>query len=889
MTAIVLGVAIILSIGLASSFGIFNVTNGMVRDAMMRINFDAQASERLILVEAERSAVEQGDDVWLKALQNLLAHDVKQLVFTVFPAAASEEFYRAAAASGKVTFGRQAASIRERPDAAAGAFPASVAETGPAIGIVGMADSEHGVYRRQFAVKKIDNAVYPSLEYLAARQVLDDAARLPAGDYLVNFIGGTARLPKIGMQRVLAGGLVNELVGGKTVLIGVSGLEPVAELYSPIAEEEGLISDLTFHGFALDTLLSERQITLLPPWAALLLLLCTAFGSLFLCQWLAFHISALASLGLSALYGILCWVALHTLALWLPITEVWLTVWAAFIIVWGYRIIIEKQELDRVLLDLSVQLQEKVFPVSFYRSEDPWSQLSVMVNQTLYLSRSIFLERVVADHRLREIKALNCSIDDILEKRRDYERTPYSTAINENRPVLLQQAYFKEAPVQEQQYLAPLIFAGEVLGFWAFTVEPDKIRQIRNFAAVTQDYMEQISEMLHYRQEARRQMESENNKWLRYLRIEEGAVPYRILQHSVGLLEKRTVVLQRVFDNLNTGSILYDLFGRVLLVNKHMEELAQALQIRPYNMTMLDFVVALTAYDFAKARNLLQQTIFEHEVIALPVRLGEQKQNYMLYIRPLNSTEVNVREGVLPEETNAFEMRGVLCELIDISELRQVVQLKDHLFEHFCLRIRSELSSVLQENKGMPEQGADSLFPLIREKIARILNMMQAVNEKMDSEIDHLGVEQLQCYPIDGRKPVEQVLKRFNDAVITKGIKIHVQMPQLFSLVFASPYELQIVLNAVLSALIKDAYQFGNVWVEVDEKEGYVYYRMHNDGTGFPAENLQQFLANEADTATEAPKLRHAIECVESWGGALDISCQFGKGCRADLKLRAFP
>jgi signal transduction histidine kinase len=894
ITALVISMAVVLIIGLASSAAAFDLMNGIVRDALMRINLNGQASERLIVIEAERATFKQGDEVWLTALQNLLAHDVKQLVFTFFPAEASETFYQAALRSGKVTFGRQAAALREAPDAAAAFFSGMEKDAAPAFGLLGMANSEHGVFRRQFGTVEADNAVYPGLEYLAARRVLGEAAQLPESDYLINFTGGTARLPKIGMQRVLSGGLVNELIRGKTVLIGINGLEPVAELYTPISEAEGQISDLLFHGFALDTLLSERQIIVLPQWAALLLLLFTMFGSLFGCQWLSFQFSALASLGMSAVYGMLCWFLLHAFSLWLPITELWLAWWSAFVIVWSYKIVVEKRELDKTLLELSVKLQEKVFPVSFYRSEDPWTQLTVMVNQTLHLNRIIFLERVVADHRLREIKALNCSIDDIHEKRRDYERTPYSTAISENRPILLEQTFFKEVPGEERQYLAPLIFAGDVLGFWAFTIESDKIRLIRNFAAITHDYMEQISEMLHYRREALRQMETENNQLWRYLRIEGGGVPYKILHQSVELLEKRAAVLQEVFNNLNTCSILYDLFGRVLLVNRHMEELAQSLQLRPFNMTILDFVVALTGYDFIKARSLLQQTIFEHEVAALPVKLGENQQNYMLYIRPLNGSGATVSDEPIPKEDDVFEMRGVLCELADISELRQVVQLKNQMFERVCFQMRNDFSSLLLAlamlaDKGTPEDEKASVFAAVQQKVDETLRTLSVVKEKMNIEIEHLADNKLECYPVDGRKPVELAVKRFSENTASRGIKMHLQLPQIFSLVFASPYELQSVLNTVLSVLVEDAYQFGNVWIEVEEKQGYVCYRMHNDGTGIPAENLRQFLDAEADVSGEAAKLRHAIESVSGWGGTLDISSQVGKGSRAELKLKCFP
>ena len=96
-----------------------------------------------------------------------------------------------------------------------------------------------------------------------------------------------------------------------------------------------------------------------------------------------------------------------------------------------------------------------------------------MINQSLNLKRMIFLERVPNDHRLKEIKAFECSIHDVVDLRRDYERTPYSTVIQEQKPLLQTKPYLLPLAVEDQQYLAPLMFAGDVLGFWAFTVASD--------------------------------------------------------------------------------------------------------------------------------------------------------------------------------------------------------------------------------------------------------------------------------------------------------------------------------------------------------------------------------------------------------------------------------
>jgi CHASE2 domain-containing sensor protein len=442
-SAIVIGLSLVLMIWGASVGGVFNSSNGFLSNILMQVNLRSSISEKIMIVEAEHSLLNKGDEVWLAVLQNILSYDVRQVVFTFVPEQASDEFYQLARDSKKVIFGRQVITRFHNEGLKLVPLAQNNRDIAISFGVVKAAMHEKGVFKYQLGHIEAEGTFYPSLETAAAKQALGDGAQLPEGKYLINFIGGTTRLPILNIKRVLSNGLVDELLKGRTILVGINGLEPIAEFYTPISAQEGLISDLIMHGFALDTLLSDRQIKSLSQWLVLVLVFWVTVGSLFFSQWLALEPSILVSLVVSIAYLSFGWIALHFFSLLLPYTELFLAQWLTLIIVWRFKIVTEKKALDGMLLDLSAKLQEKVFPISFYRTEDPWAQLITMINQTLNLNRIIFLERVKGDHRLREIKALHCSIDDISEMRRDYERAPYSTAISENKVLLLDQPSLK--------------------------------------------------------------------------------------------------------------------------------------------------------------------------------------------------------------------------------------------------------------------------------------------------------------------------------------------------------------------------------------------------------------------------------------------------------------
>ena len=510
-TALVIGISIVILLWTAHFFSFFSLSNGFNYDVLMRSYSSTGASEQLIVIEMDSSYAERGDEVWLTLLKQLLAYDVKQIAFTILPEQVTEQFYQLAVDSGKTVFGVHVVKNSEGSGHVVSQFPKAAADKKIVYGLISTVPSQHGVVREQHSVIKANGLSFPGFEKRVAEEVLDATEQLPETDFRVNFIGNQDRIPRIRIQRVLSGGLISELVSGRTVLVGVNGHETLSQYYTPVSTDRQLTSEVMFHAFALDTLLSARQISVFPSWALLVLILSITGASLFLCQWLTFQMSLAVSVVATIIFVVVGWFTLHVFYIWIPLVELLLAQWLSFSLVWRYRVTQENERVDQMLLGLSAKLREKVMPVSFYNSEEPWEQLIAMINQSLHLNRLIFLERVPGDHRLKEIKAFKCSIDDIHEMRRDYERTPYSTAISENKPILLDRAYLKEVETEEKQYLAPLIFAGEVLGFWVFTVEQDKVKSHARFNALTYAFMVQISEILHYRQEWQKRMQMEQN------------------------------------------------------------------------------------------------------------------------------------------------------------------------------------------------------------------------------------------------------------------------------------------------------------------------------------------------------------------------------------------
>lgn len=889
-SAIIIGSLITILVWSAHIFSVFGLANGFTYDCLMRHYTNSSASTQLIMLDGDKRHAERGDDQWLPLLKNLLAQDVNQVVFSFLPEQVSADFYQLAADSGKVVFGRQVLSDDPNSPPKLSPLPAAALNKSITLGLVKTAQSQHGIYRTQENNINIDGQQLPTLELRAAQHVLGATIIPTTPSYRINFIGGTARIPKVKLDHALANGLVKELVTGRTVFIGAYGLEPVANYFTPLSTTDEQTSDLLYHAFALDTLLSERTIRALPDWILFLAIMGITLATLIFSQYLSFQRSLFASAILTLAYVLTCWLMLHSVFLWIPLVELVLTQWLTFALVWRYRIVQENQVLDSTLFNLSINLQEKVFPVSFYHSQDPWAQLIVLINQSLNLNRMIFLERVPNDHRLKEIKAFKCSIDDLTEPRRDYERTPYSTAIQEHKPILLERPYLKIlATGEDQQYLAPLIFAGDVLGFWAFTVASDTIKSSPKFIALSQAYMTQISEILYYRQEWQKRAAMENNKLWSYLSFKTGAKPYQMLNQSVTLLDRRIAELQQVFNNLNTGGVLYDLFGRVLLLNKYIEELAQSVDLKLYNMTALDFISAVTGFDEVNARNIMQKTIFDHEKISIPITGFKAERDYILHIQPLKLPD---NEQQTDDSAPVFQISGILCELEDVTELKAIYRLKERMFERFSFQMRNDMTtivfalSILNDDQASPDEKSFALTN-IQDKVEDTLSTLDSVNDQIGIEIESLA-SNLGRYPINGLEPIEKAAASLKDYAALRTISLHLKMPDILSLAYASPTELYAVFRTILTTMIDDSFEGTEVWIEVEEKNEWIHYRFRNSGIGIANTNLQQLNESTEPMSVEQLEMDEAIHYVKHWGGQLEFSSQTGKGTTATLSLKCF-
>lgn len=864
--AVILTLFISVSVWFLSWLGVFVAADGWMYDHLVRLGVQNRSpAEHVLLVDTgpEYWRVEPAE--WQQATDALLDLGAVTTVFTFAPPV-SDAFPANEKMARHLIVAESPGNMEVVDD---------FRKLGIETAVLDLPQADAGIYR---TAKELADG-RPGLALAAVQRLVSADHVQSRSEKRINFHAGRDWIPRVSLQRLLQQGLIPELVAGRIVLLGPLHGDGFPGLHTPVHQGEGPISLTEYQAYFIETLLLNNDVYSFPPLVLFVLLFAVAGICVIVYQHMSFVMAARTTLLMLALYVLTSWLFLHYAALWLPLVELLLGQILLFSAAVRHQQLVSEEQLHRVVADAESWTRGHLIPQGFYEGDEHWTQVANLVDQTLDLRRLIFLDRIEDDHRVHEIKALRCDIDDIDERRRDFERRPYSTAIEEGGPLKLNKDYLKSSgEVAEVQYLVPLVFAGDVVGFWAFGVDPERLEKRDEFEQMVQRFASQIAELLYHRQQCQREAHAEGRALNRYLRLEGGGETHRRVGYALKSIEKRRSLLDRVLGGLDTGIVVYDLFGRVMTVNGAMEAIARDYQLAIYDMTALDFLTHLTDMNARQARQVLNYLTLQSQSRRIPVTLGDkQNQKHLLMMKPLgHDSVVNVNS-----EATAFDISGLLFEIIDVSEISALCGMKESLVQRYVWDMRNDLESIqmgtdlLQSEKTGAEQRR-RVTDIVREKLQSLALMLSRVEKDIKTSVQTIDRE---GYPLDTMSRLETILRDIDAAATEHGIRFVVDIPSFFTLALAQPAEFDRLVYSILTILLNDAAVDTEIRIKVWLEEDSVRYRFTNTGFGLPDDDLQRFLRATGHAVSEDFRVLHdCISVLQCWGGGLEASSAVGKG-----------
>ena len=764
-------------------------------------------------------------------------------------------------------------------------------------GCVALPLVERGVCHEQRLGFQIGTDIFPSFEVTLAAGASLAARREPLlSTFRINFRGGSGSLPHVSSSMILAGRLVSELVRGRVVIIGARARGLATEITTPTTAGERGMSLLELQGHAVETLLSGTEIRVVPAGWRLVLMTVIALMFVLVYQRWTVRIAIAAMFLAQAFTTVGSVVVLAWSHWWIPLNQIGIVQFVCLVLVLERKTSCARSAMNRLLFDMSVRVWQRRWPDNFFSQEDPWPQVISFILQTLDLERLIILELPPFQHHLKEVKAANRSLSDLTEPRRDIRRPPYSDSLAIQTPLRLdvtKRLCLSPGSIPEDQYLVPLRFGSKVMGFLAVTVATAKLVDRGTFETRLHDFAQEAAELLYRRQSL--QTGQRSHLVERLLSAPEETA-YAELVHAANLLDRRLGRLELIYQESTTASAIYDLFGRVLMVNDRMKSILQRERIDLNSLTTVDLVAQLTGTALGDIKRLLGRVIVDKRAEAMPVRLQHQKGAYVLNVRPLvpaatgsaSHSGISANGGI-SDEAIPFEIQGILCELIDHSSVIDMFQIRSQLTETLVHVVRNDLVAVDFTASLMAEDGnlaADrsGYETMIHERVAEAAAKINSCQRGLYFD----GAEnQAVCVSVDPSLPLDQALDSLRPTLEGRGLTVRVVRPELNSLVFAAPGHLQEVLATVLGVVIEDAHDRSEIEVRIQEQASEVAFRFTNRGIGMWTDSLRDALEGRPTDARYEP-LRRSACWIGEWGGNIVGTSQLGEGLKVRIHLRRF-
>lgn len=475
---------------------------------------------------------------------------------------------------------------------------------------------------------------------------------------LVNYRHLSGTLPRFSANRLLAGDLYLAQLEHKVVIVTQKpnkiSIEYPVPSTEPIYDSAMLYLYLAFN-FEND--LFDEQLDSIPYITFTTILVITLLA---LFQQVSIRRGIAIAICGSLLSFLVAWLALSQFHLLLPIGNWLFFIWFSCLFVYTTQKIRDESQLLEMIQVIRERMMGRFLPKAFTKQDNPWDSILVLVQQQLDLKRSIFLDRIENDHRVREIRALGCSLEDIVELRRDYEREPYASAIKALGTVEINRPFFKSLAKNEKQYLVPLTYAGDIRGFWAMTIEPQVnfneaafIKNVNTFAA-------QIGELLFHHHVFRLQQQLKQNTFTRTLQLRLGNTMGTDIKLAFNEVEQKLSSLEHVFNHLMHASVFFNLFGQVVQTNQAMEVLARRFNLTLFDMTALDLLDQMVPYEREVLKGKLRFITLHKGVQFYPVHYDEY--TFILKISALESSSTS-------SSGSPFEIAGIVFEFFELTEL----------------------------------------------------------------------------------------------------------------------------------------------------------------------------------------------------------------------------
>ncbi len=698
---------------------------------------------------------------------------------------------------------------------------------------------------------------------------LDTAHSWPDTSIVRVGFGIQAWVPVVTAEAVVAGRIPDALFNGKLVLIGEALGPGEAGYTTPLDVAGGKGMTLAeLHAYTIEAVAQGQLTKPVPELGAYTIALLIVAITIVLHWLLSLSGALLADLLISTVLLTAAWLSRLQFQASLPLFDWYLAQWLTAILAASAILRADERALRYVMLDVLNRVRERLTPANVLASNDPWGVIMRFTQEVFDVKRQAYLECLPSQQRIREIAAQGCSLDEILELRRDYGRSPYKEALQAGGIIALQRP-FLNIPEGETQFIAPLDFAGRLYGFWAFSVETQKVASFDSWQRIAEEVRVQVGELLFHQQQWQEQRQARVNPNI----TTDAARTHRSLTQNliqgVTMLEKRLTLMEQANASLSTGYLLYDLFGNLIQANAPVEAFARDVNLKIYQLSAYEVLCELLE-DPAAARGLMDQVLMQQTTASSPVPLsGKKDRGLYVYVHPITESS-----GVADSASLApFDLVGVLLELIDFSDAWEIFAHR----QNFIARTAESIESTTQRLANL-----DSTQQSALEQLKHDVDLLQRVANSPQTRLVSANV------PVDFCSMLNATLDNLSSLIADRHLRIERSPSVRNCFVLTGPSSLSDILKELFFLLIENAYDHSlieiSLWSDINRDR--LFLHIESQGVGLPNDALQDLLAGNTEEQGEQWKqLGKLAKRLGRIQATLSGYSDVGEGLQLDLSL----
>lgn len=330
-----------------------------------------------------------------------------------------------------------------------------------------------------------------------------------------------------------------------------------------------------------------------------------------------------------------------------------------------------------------------------------------------------------------------------------------------------------------------------------------------------------------------------------------------------------------IMDSIADGVIVTDALGIIQIINPKAKEILGLYAESTVGQSAVDFVRKFEDVPYEVMREKFQRIVERGETFSADVRLSlPTTRFYTLRLGPVRS-----RDGVV---------QGIVAVLSDVTELKEMDQMKTDLMSMVTHEIRTPLATVrgFAQILLKGDLGGDKskeFLEIINRQSNRLVNL---VNDFLDITRIESGRQAITKGPVDMEKLIQNALADLKPLADEKNISLLYQSPGALPEVFGDRNLIEQVLINLLSNAIK--YSPKGAWARVaaGQQNGSLAISIQDNGLGIPKESVPRLFEkfyrvrcdDRKDIIGTGLGLSLVKQIIDVHQGTILVSSEHGKG-----------